>query len=235
MTSSSPPDDKIDDEMILDCITVKPKPSHSYTDMTSSLPTQTWLLAAQSAPREGSGRDRFPPIFLTATLPPRQPSTNPLLAAQEEEVGGTDGRISEPEASNKSVEAETPPSKPTNEKTDRPRPSKEGIANKRIQRSENRRGKSRRTSDKTWADLSTVDNKKGLLDTFENQRLATPGRRKQLSECNWVRYRLSALNVLMLGDWAIGPVPRLVLTDPEGRHYELEDARFPTQRGLPDI
>ena len=31
-------DDKIDDEMILDCITVKPKPSHSDIDMTSSSP-----------------------------------------------------------------------------------------------------------------------------------------------------------------------------------------------------
>lgn len=95
----------------------------------------------------------------------------------------------------------------------------------------------RRSSDKTWEDLSTIDNK-GFLDTFDNQKLTTPGRRKSaktLPQCSWVRYRIPELTLLMPGDWATGPVPKLVLTDPEGRHYELEDARHPTQRALPQI
>ncbi|KAK1782008.1 hypothetical protein QBC45DRAFT_448703 [Copromyces sp. CBS 386.78] len=292
--ASSNSDDNTEDEMILDCITVKPGPTGSDIDATSSLLTDDKLSAGSPMRRKWAGPV---PAYLfdsdispapaehesVAGSPKKRKLVAPMAASLFDEIHSpsptkrrifrsppsaatnssfntpfnTPPRTSTMATENVDPEKDTPTRSPIRlrltsptqmavyksrldratsekEKTERPRPSKEGIMNKRLQRWDNRRRKNRRTSDKTWADLSTVD-KKGLLDTWENQKLSTP-RRKRLAECNWVRYRIPELDVLMpSGDWVDGPVPRLVLTDPEGRHYELEDAKFPTQMGLPEI
>ncbi|KAK3950167.1 hypothetical protein QBC32DRAFT_399707 [Pseudoneurospora amorphoporcata] len=303
-TSNS--DDNIEDEMILDCITVKPGSTDSDIDTTSSSPTDDKLSAGSPTRRKWVGpipaylfdSDIFPAPAeheSVAGSPKKRKLVAPMAASLFDEIHSpsptkrrifrsprsaatnssfntpfnTPPRTSTMTTEKVDPENDTPTRSPirlrlasptqmavynsrldppapqsTNEKlestdeekekTERPRPSREGIINKRLQRWDNRRRENRRTSDKTGADLSTVD-KKGLLDTWENQKLSTP-KRKRLAKCNWVRYRISELDVLMpSGDWVDGPVPRLVLTDPEGRHYELEDAKFPTQMGLPQI
>ncbi|EAA34763.2 hypothetical protein GE21DRAFT_2428 [Neurospora crassa] len=88
-----------------------------------------------------------------------------------------------------------------------------------------------RTSQKTWDDLSVVDHR-GLLDTKANQQNSTGTPRRKLQQCKWVRYREPEINVLMPDAMVNGRVPRLVLTDPEGRHYSLEDMRFSMQMAL---
>lgn len=89
---------------------------------------------------------------------------------------------------------------------------------------------------RTWADLSLVDDK-GLLDTFTNQKnnSSTGTPRKRLPRCKWVKLREPELNVLMPA-WK-GSMPKLILTDPEGRYWTLDDKRIQilVQRALPEL
>ncbi|KAK3356078.1 hypothetical protein B0H65DRAFT_413551 [Neurospora tetraspora] len=129
----------------------------------------------------------------------------------------------EPEVSNNSVGGAP---ELTDENMERP---KAGESVDKTPKAPPRRRIRQRISDKSWAELNVVD-KKGFLDTWANKR--TPPRRK-LQECKWVRYPKPEGYVPTPGEdpW----VPRLVLTDPAGWHYSLEDLRFPTQRALPGI
>ncbi|KAK3395809.1 hypothetical protein B0T20DRAFT_482155 [Sordaria brevicollis] len=105
-----------------------------------------------------------------------------------------------------------------------------------------------RPKNQTWSDISLVDDK-GLLDTFSNRSdrknqnaqaaaLSTGTPRKGgLSRCTWVKIREPVLEVLMPsspGDEGKGGkegkvVPRLILTDTEGRCWRLEEGRSRSQ------
>ncbi|KAK3497909.1 uncharacterized protein B0T23DRAFT_438908 [Neurospora hispaniola] len=110
------------------------------------------------------------------------------------------------------------------------KPKAEESIDKRPKPQTPRRRIRQRTSQKTWDELSVVDHR-GLLNTRANQRNSTGTPRRKLQQCKWVRYREPEINVLM-PDAVDGRVPRLVLTDPEGRHYSLEDMRFSMQSAL---
>ncbi|EGO51856.1 hypothetical protein NEUTE1DRAFT_104881 [Neurospora tetrasperma FGSC 2508] len=118
----------------------------------------------------------------------------------------------------------------TDKDMEKEKPKAEESIEKRPKTQTPRRRIRQRTSHKTWDELSVVDHR-GLLNTRANQRNSTGTPRRKLQQCKWVRYREPEINVLM-PDAVDGRVPRLVLTDPEGRHYSLEDMRFSMQGAL---
>ncbi|KAA8628039.1 hypothetical protein SMACR_00587 [Sordaria macrospora] len=81
MTSSSPPDDKIDDEMILDCITVKPKPSHSYTDMTSSPPDDKPAAGSPVSTTRRKWAGPIPAYLFDSDTPPAPAEHEPVASS----------------------------------------------------------------------------------------------------------------------------------------------------------
>ncbi|KAK3495804.1 hypothetical protein B0T13DRAFT_401315 [Neurospora crassa] len=136
---------------------------------------------------------------------------------------------SEPEVSNSSVGG-APDMGLTDRDNEKEKPKAEESVDQRPKTQPIRRRIRQRTSQKTWDDLSVVDHR-GLLDTKANQQNSTGTPRRKLQQCKWVRYREPEINVLMPSA-VEGRVPRLVLTDPEGRHYSLEDMRFSMQMAL---
>ncbi|EGZ76314.1 hypothetical protein NEUTE2DRAFT_122962 [Neurospora tetrasperma FGSC 2509] len=245
-TDRNSPTVNSDDEMILDCISVQSHFDVDFTSsptdnqpITSSLKKRKWeesvgtsLFDVIHSPSPKKRLIRSPPatargISFNTPTPPRNPTATQNVDLQADTPTPSKIRLrltspvqmAEPEVSNSSV-GDAPDMGLTdkNMEKEKEKPKAGENIDKRPKPQTPRRRIRQRTSH-------------NLGRAKAHQRHSTGTPRRKLQQCKWVRYREPEINVLM-PDVVDGRVPRLVLTDPEGRHYSLEDMRFSMQRAL---